>query len=334
MLRGISALLLLAFSVQAEEFIAFRYNSDHVIFFLGDNSGAPPAGSEIIADAAAKWVERGGAIQKTPLTSVTAKSFDGSIHFVQLGATYTIELTAGASVKAKVDQIVWQEGCGSTYAGALARIRAEDRHEFEAAAEAGLDYYLAEPASPQTIIHGGTPKKGIRAVTLSSEEQVALTAALNSRMKNDLVKLVAKPDTYLRGERPEFWKRRDGALAVGEAQITIKIREVDFGRSLGNRHAIQALWTVENKPAFYIFAWTKPGSAALEMVDSDVSRWMRIPELGEDAGPILDRENCLLNVFDGGKIMMAGTGWESFGLSVLQIDPKQKGSSAEYGDGC
>lgn len=334
MLRASFALLAFALSVNAEEFVAFRYSQDHVLFFVaasGSGTMPFPQGQEI-PEAAARWASAGGVLIKMPLGRYIATDFDGGKHPIQVGDLYTIHLTAGRDVLATVDQLVSQEGCSAVHVGGLAYVRPSDQPAFLASAKRGLDYFLSQPFSPGEIIESAPIHNPIRPVTLSTEEKSALYAVLNSRMKEDLRKLLATPGTYLRDQRPDFWKKRDEALAAGEAQLTIKAQEVDLGGEIGKRYLLKASWTVEDKPAFYIVAWIKPGTAALEKAESDYSRWMRIPELGEDAVPKLDDLYDLLNVFNGGRVLDAGSGYESFGLTVTPF--RGKGPIVEYGDGC
>jgi hypothetical protein len=325
------AALLLAFpsalwgqtQTRQDLWVGHRLGSDRLLILMvsGQAASAPP-GPEPGTDLADS-VGAIGAPREIPAAAFRAVA--STVPPPRAGDRYTILLGDGQSAEAVVEALVAVDTCSDVWMGARARITR------------GLDAYRASPAKQFLVSTKPVQVEAAQVTTtaLSTAQRAAIERDLTRRMLAELPRVERESATSV-DQKPK-WRARGEKLRAGKARFEIEASGFRFARE--DRWFVRARWTVDEAPAFLLWAIVRPGTLpVVEQVDVTASRWLRTSEWGDTDTLSYELIDHVVGVFAfGGEtwLLLFEPGLESYAYTLYRyaggrIEP----AGVQYATGC
>lgn len=325
----------------AQEFVAFRFDDQHVIAVVNDseladlNETVTPS-AKPAAQYGFEYFDAGPArLAKVPAPIASAKR-------------WIVHLASGVRVGATAERVIAGHPSCTEALGVLLTI---DPRQQAAFAAQKARYFVAAPAadSVPATPPGASTHIGLALNALSPDRLQALETLLAGVFARELpgVQKAAEPEIARMAESTvdyhRSWARArrdvDAGLAAGRGRLTYDLQGFHLDPGGAPMYFVRAEWRVDGRVGFGVSLWLQ-GGTTLSVVDQDLSpsRWVRSFEFQGEVGR--EQYGLVLNVLDRdgdgwGEILFARGGYEGFGIQLLELTPTGwTPAGASYGYGC
>lgn len=327
-------------SDDASTFMAFRYDSNRVLFRIGNErtafclSGNQFKGLRKLHAPLPEYqkddfVAFPGTDLWEPSPDVLAANralFD----LAHAGERWQLEVSPNSRIPVIVQKPV--VGAYDTpFAGFLAEVTPASQKEFAASTQ---QYFLVHKRTPSDRgSASGTSKIGpLPEWKATPDLRSQIERILNARMQSELpaVHTESAPIYERQGDIDETWEawanqwnQLDEELRLGNGKLDYDSQAFLLTPDGLPRLFVRAQWTINQKPAFLLALWLRAGpSLTVEAVDAQWARTMREPMFFNVA---LDRRylGVILNLFDPGSdghgaLLIFTHGYEGVGITLYR----------------
>ena len=320
--------------------VAFRVDANRVIATLKVRGSAE---RQVTQGLSAEPIARYGYRHFDPPASWREQDAAG----MREGDPWLIHAAPGQVFEAEAERIVGgQAGCQDA-TGVLLRVASEQSGAFMALP---AKYFLAERSMTLPELKADSDSRvGVARSPRPAEFRRPLEAALNELLARELpaFRTVAAPNLARAASSSvgyhRSWARQlqavEDAMQSGRGELTYDVQSFRLAPDGVLLHFVRAEWTVQRRQGFAVSLWLR-GGQPLEVIQTNLrpALWLRSFEFqGKVAREHL---GLILNIFDRdhdgwGEVLMAGSGYESTSLSLLEYSPSGfQPTGIEYGYGC
>ena len=321
--------------------VAQRVDDDRVVVLFGGHElFMPQREFEKLPVLATTRTRTPGRLFELPADRVQAIVGDKA----RVGDRWILDAGRRGRFRFSVEQLVLgYKDCGEAW-GVLARVAADGAPAFAGVSE---KYYVARRAQAEVAPPLKT-RIGPVAFALDADRRVELSALLEHERQRTWPELQREASQdYARAEAHgqkwhARWRRLDGALDRGEAQLGFDVQAFRLTPDGDPRLFVRARWTLSGALVYGMTAWIRvSGRMAVERSDAKVAGWLR---MGEFQRMPFDNElfGLVLNVVDTNgdgfaEILMLQSGDESRNVIVIDAPGAPGGRRdpfVDYSDGC